>query len=102
MIYAVDYSPDGRHVAAACQDGSVYLLDTTTGAVRGLRGGTACLFPHSSAAVHGMQLVHTPNQYRHVSCRWRRWRYVSAPSSRYMAPLAVWKVTVMFYEATGT
>ena len=37
-----------------------------------------------------------------TSCRWRRWRYVSAPSSRYMAPLAVWKVTVMFYEATGT
>ena len=36
----------------------------------------------------------TPNQYRHASCRWRRWRYVSAPSSRCMAPQAVWKVTV--------
>ena len=28
--------------------------------------------------------------------------YVSAPSSRCMAPLAVREVTVMFYEATGT
>ena len=46
--------------------------------------------------------AHTTDQYRYVSCRWRRWSYVSAPSSRYMAPLAVWKVTVMFYEATGT
>ena len=49
-----------------------------------------------------LELTPTTTQSRYASCRWRRWRYVSAPSSRYMAPLAVWKVTVMFYEATGT
>ena len=38
LVYRVSISPDGRTLAAACQDQSIYLLDTRTRAVRVLRG----------------------------------------------------------------
>ncbi|MFH0901974.1 MAG: protein kinase [Pseudomonadota bacterium] len=38
VLYGVAYSPDGRRLAAACQDGLVYLVDVTTAAVHVLRG----------------------------------------------------------------
>jgi WD40 repeat protein len=37
-IYHVVFSPDGKTIAAACQDRSLYLFDTTTSAARVLRG----------------------------------------------------------------
>ncbi len=37
-IYHVAFSPDGRTIAAACQDHSLYLFDTETAAMRVLRG----------------------------------------------------------------
>lgn len=37
-VYDIAFSPDGSHVAAACQDGSVHLYDTNTMAVQYLRG----------------------------------------------------------------
>jgi len=40
VIYQAAFGPDGRQVAAACQDKVVYLLDTTTRSVRALRGHT--------------------------------------------------------------
>lgn len=40
IVYAVDMSPDGQTVAAACGDGVVYLFDVTTGAPRLLREHT--------------------------------------------------------------
>jgi len=38
FAYKVAWSPDGRTLAAACQDRSLYLFDVRTGAVRILRG----------------------------------------------------------------
>jgi WD40 repeat protein/serine/threonine protein kinase len=38
FVYDVAYSPDGRTVAAACQDKSIYLLDVKSQAMRVLRG----------------------------------------------------------------
>ena len=38
IVYQVAFAPDGRQVAAACQDSNVYLLDTRTRSVRALRG----------------------------------------------------------------
>jgi len=44
VLYDVDIAPDGKLVAAACQDGAVYLFDNTTKAMRILRGdGTQVL-----------------------------------------------------------
>ncbi len=41
VVYEVVYSPDGKILAAACQDGSIYLIDAKTKAVlRLLRGHT--------------------------------------------------------------
>ena len=34
MVYGVAFSPDGKYVAAACQDQSVYLLATKTRMLR--------------------------------------------------------------------
>jgi WD40 repeat protein len=38
LVYAVDVSPDGRTIAAGCQDRSIYLLDMQTASFRVLRG----------------------------------------------------------------
>ena len=38
IVYGVAFSHDGKYMAAACQDKSVYLLDTQTRAMRVLRG----------------------------------------------------------------
>ena len=38
LVYAVDVSPDGRTVAAGCQDTAIYLVDTETRDTRVLRG----------------------------------------------------------------
>jgi len=40
VVYATAFSPDGKTVAATCMNGSVYLFDTKTSAVRVLRGHT--------------------------------------------------------------
>jgi len=37
-VYVVHFSPDGRTLAAGCQDGSIYLIDVRTLEVRFLRG----------------------------------------------------------------
>lgn len=59
-VYDVEFSPDGDHVAAACQDGTVHLYDVQTMAVRFLRG-------------HGDQvfvLAHAPDGKRLASGTW--------------------------------
>ncbi|MBW2457201.1 MAG: protein kinase, partial [Deltaproteobacteria bacterium] len=38
LVYQVSFSPDGRTVATACMDGSIYLFDVHTHAQRVLRG----------------------------------------------------------------
>jgi WD40 repeat protein/serine/threonine protein kinase len=43
-VYDLEFSPDGGHVAAACQDGSVHLFDVETMAVQYLRGHTDQVF----------------------------------------------------------
>ncbi|MFH0903500.1 MAG: protein kinase [Pseudomonadota bacterium] len=39
IVYDVAYAPDGRSVAAACEDDSVYVVDVDTAETRLLRGG---------------------------------------------------------------
>ncbi len=38
LVYQVSFSPDGRTIATACMDGSIYLFDVDTHAQRVLRG----------------------------------------------------------------
>ncbi|MBI4705151.1 MAG: protein kinase [Deltaproteobacteria bacterium] len=38
VVYALAFSPDGRSVAASCQDQAIYVIDVATGAARVLRG----------------------------------------------------------------
>ena len=86
LIYDVAFSPDGKTIAATCHNGSVYLFDTRTRAVRVLRGHTDQV----------TSIAYAPNGKLLATGSWggtiRLWNLEDGSARELQADTGVWSV----------